>query len=128
MRDGLEADDGPGRPEMLLVYVDVPVPSIRVLGLRGDLNTLTAPDVEQIIDGQLAMAPRAIIVDLTELEFLGPDGVFVLVCGACRAGLDGIGFCLSGASQAVARSLQASGLVELLDLHETVEDALVTYG
>jgi anti-sigma B factor antagonist len=121
-------EDLPDWPEMLTVYVDVPVPRIRVAGLRGDLNLLTAPDFEQILDGQLAARPQALVIDLTELDFLGPDGVFVLVFGAYRAAMDGIGFCVAGASRRVANALQASGLIEVLDVHDTIEDALASYG
>jgi anti-sigma B factor antagonist len=121
-------EDLPDWPEMLTVYVDVPAPRTRVVGLRGDLNPLTAPDFEQILDGQLAARPQALIIDLTELEFLGPDGVFVLVFGAYRAAMDGIGFCVAGTSRRVSNALQASGLIEMLDVHDTVDDALTTYG
>ena len=112
---------------LLVVYADMPVPSIRVLGLRGYVNALTAPDLEQILDGQLAALPRALIIDLSELVHLGSEGVQVLACGALRAGLDDIGFCLAGASHPIATVLRSSGLVEALDLHDTVEDALQTY-
>jgi len=126
--DWSSLEDLPDWPEMLAVYVDVPAPRTRVVGLCGDLNLLTAPDFEQILDGQLAALPQALVIDLTELEFLGPDGVFVLVFGAYRAAIDGIGFCVAGASRRVADALQASGLIEVLDVHDTVEDALATYG
>jgi anti-sigma B factor antagonist len=99
-----------------------------VLGLRGELGALTAPDVQQILDGQLAAAPKAIILDLAELGFLGSAGISVLTCAAFRAWLNDTGFCVAGARRAVARTLRASGLVELFDLHDTVEDAVVTYG
>lgn len=126
--DWWSLEDLPDWPEMLTVYVDVPAPRIRVVGLRGDLNLLTTPDFEQILDGQLAARPQALIIDLAELEFLGPDGVFVLIFGAYRAVMDGIGFCVAGASSRVSNALPASGLIEVLDVHDTVEDALATYG
>jgi anti-sigma B factor antagonist len=116
------------QPEMLAVYLDMPRPGVRVVGLRGELNLRTASDLEQVLDGQLAAAPRAVVIDLTELESLGPDGVFVLVFAAYRSAMDRIGFCLAGAGRQVANALDASGLIETLDMHDTVEDALATYG
>jgi anti-sigma B factor antagonist len=115
-------------PELLVVDVDQPIPAVRVLGLRGTVNTLTAPDLEQIIDGQIAAAPRALVVDMGEVGVLVPEGVFTLVCGAYRASMDGIGFCLADVSRPVAAMLRACGLLDAVDLHDTVEDALITYG
>lgn len=64
-------DDG---PELLMMYLDQPVPEVRVLGLRGAVNRLTAPDLEQIIDGRIAAAPRALVIDMGEVGLLAPDG------------------------------------------------------
>jgi anti-anti-sigma factor len=121
-------DSPPDWPDMLTVVVDRAAPAVRVLGLRGDVNAFTAPDLEQIIDGQLAAAPRVLVLDLGELEFLGLDGVFVLVCAAYRARMDHIGFCLAAANKSVAEALYGYGVVEALDLHDSVADALRTYG
>jgi anti-anti-sigma factor len=121
-------DSPPDWPDMLTVVVDRPASAVRVLGLRGDVNAFTAPDLEQIIDGQLAAAPRVLVLDLGELEFLGLDGVFVLVCAAYRARMDHIGFCLAAANKSVAEALYGYGVVEALDLHDSVADALRTYG
>jgi anti-sigma B factor antagonist len=120
--------DQPGWPELLTVRVEVLEPAIRVLRLSGDLNMVSAPDLEQILDGQLAIRPRALIIELSGLDFLGPDGVFVLVCAAYRAGLERIGFCLAGASRAAADALSTADMIDTLDVHDTLEDALVTYG
>jgi anti-anti-sigma factor len=114
--------------DMLTVTVETRDPTIRVLRLRGDLNALTAPDLEQILEGQLAAEPSAVIIDVGELDHLGPDGVLVLVCTAYRAGLESIGFCVAAARSAVLNALVATGMIDILDLHDTVEDALITYG
>jgi anti-sigma B factor antagonist len=116
------------RSELLTVFVSTPSQKIRILRLFGEVNLFTAEDFEQIVDGQLAAAPQALILDLTGLTFLGPDGMSVLFGTAYRAGTMAIGFSLACLNESAANAIAVAGLIEMFDVHDTVEDALITYG
>ena len=50
----------------------------RVLVVRGEVDELTAPELEAAL-GKLDGAPRAVIVDLTAVSFMSSAGVNVLL-------------------------------------------------
>jgi anti-sigma B factor antagonist len=70
---------------MLLEITFSVVQGHRLVGLRGELDMATAPDVAEAIDAELATSAGPFGVDLTELSFIDSSGVRALVLGARRA-------------------------------------------
>jgi anti-anti-sigma factor len=100
--------------------------AVSVLMVTGEIDMLTGPVFAEFLDAELALRPRHLVVDLAEVTFFGSHGVRALLAaierfgrrdnGSTRlhVGLDGNRF--------VARTLQITGLTELIDVHpETAE-------
>jgi anti-anti-sigma factor len=97
---------------------------VPVVHAGGCLDSRTAPDLQHLLDDQLAAAPWAIVLDLSALAVLEPGVVSALVHVACRAGEVDIGLCLVTADQTVHQTLAAAGVHELFEICLTTEAAL----
>ncbi len=67
------------RPGSLTLDTHWPASDVAVLGVGGEVDMRTAPALEQALDELLDRAPRTVVVDLTEVGFLGSAGLAVLV-------------------------------------------------
>lgn len=106
----------------LTVHHDDGVP---VISVTGDVDMATDNAISAEIGDQLAMRPRALIIDLTEVTFLGLAGVTLLVAAAAMAQRSGVRLAVVASRRAVLRVLELTGVNQLLDLHPTLPDALV---
>lgn len=95
----------------------------RVLHVVGEIDTLTAPLLRDQLVAQVAVAPL-LVLDLSDVAFLGSAGLAVLV--AAKEDADGRGHALRlvCGSRIVTRALQATGLLGLFDTAEDVGGAL----
>jgi anti-sigma B factor antagonist len=94
-----------------------------VLGAAGELDMLTAPQLEGAIAAAARKRPAAMIVDLTEVKFLASAGLNVLVA----AYLDitpSAQFGIVADGVAVRRPLKLTGIDSLVMLFPTLRDAL----
>jgi anti-sigma B factor antagonist len=104
-----------------------PGPGIAVLDVHGEVDTLTAPPLEQAT-GELLAEPgtTVIVVDLTGVTFLASSGLAVLIRAAHRASSRDLRLRLVAAARAVRRPLEVTGSDQLFDMYEDVEGALAT--
>jgi anti-sigma B factor antagonist len=84
---------------------------IAVLVLRGELDIHNVPQLADALQSLVHVAPRPIIVDLTDTTFIDSSAVGALI-GGHRAGLR---YSVRGASAATRRALKTMGLSSLLD-------------
>jgi anti-sigma B factor antagonist len=106
--------------------VDVarPRPDAAVLTVRGEVDTLTAPELDTAM-GELLDAPaRTLVADLSGVTFLASSGLAVLIQTAHRAEDSGRALHLVVTSRAVVRPLEVTGSDQLFALHRDLEDAL----
>jgi anti-sigma B factor antagonist len=99
---------------------------VAVLSLTGELDMLTAPQLERAIAGAATKAPAAMIVDLTGVTFLASAGLNVLVA----AYLDitrSAQFGVVADGVVVRRPLQLTGLDTVVTLFPTLGDALADF-
>ncbi|MDN5751562.1 MAG: STAS domain-containing protein [Pseudonocardia sp.] len=97
--------------------------SARVVHVVGEIDTLTAPVLRAQLDGQIAVVPL-LVLDLTDVTFLGSAGLAVLVAARDDADLRGHRLRLVCGSRIVTRALQATGLLTLFDTADGVPEAL----
>ena len=98
-----------------------------VIAASGVLDMLTSPQLEASIAASLQKDPSAIIVDLTDVDFLASAGMGVLV--AARDLADGKAtFAVVADGPATSRPLRLVGLAEMIGLHATLEEALAAPG
>jgi anti-sigma B factor antagonist len=101
--------------------------SARVLHVIGEIDTLTAPLLRAQLDGQIAGTPL-LVLDLSEVTFLGSAGLAVLVAAKDEADIRGHRFRIVPGSRIVVRALQATGLLAIFDIAEGVPEALEVAG
>ena len=98
-----------------------------VIAASGVLDMLTSPQLEAAITTSLQRNPAAIIVDLTDVDFLASAGMGVLV--AARDQADGtVKFGVVASGPATSRPLKLVGLAEMIGLYDTLDEALATVG
>jgi anti-sigma B factor antagonist len=109
-------------------YVTVTVtwlPALTVIEISGEIDMATRDTMADPLFAQLDNAPPALVLDLTKIEFMGSTGLAVLIEAYKRARQGGtrLGIVVPGRSP-VRRTLEFSGLLELLPIYRTIARAL----
>ena len=87
-----------------------PAPHAVLVTARGDLDTATAGDQASLLSDRLWATPERLVVDLSEVDFLGVAGVRVLLHAALQAEQGGTDLLVvTGANPMVRRALQVTG-------------------
>jgi len=109
----------------LRTSITAPQPGTALLHVHGEVDTLTAPPLEQALRDLLA-APGAVrlVVDLSGVTFLASSGLAVLIRAAHRAAERDLRLRLVTATRAVRRPLQITGSDQLFDMYEDVPAAV----
>lgn len=98
-------------------------PDIRVLHVVGELDTLTAPLLQTRLLEQQAEVGH-VVLDLSDVTFLGSAGLAVLVGAKDDADSRGCRLWLVPGSRIVRRALEATGLMQLFTTADGVPEAL----
>ncbi len=98
-------------------------PDARVVTVVGEVDALTAPELDVFLTAQLAAA-RVVVVDLDGVQFLGSAGLSVLFEANERAGQQGCTLRLVCNSRIANRALEATELKEHFIFADTVPNAL----
>ncbi len=93
-----------------------------VIAVSGVLDMLTSPQLEASISAAISKNPAAVVVDLTDVDFLASAGMGVLVTGRDQAG-GRAGFAVVASGPATSRPLTLVGLADVLGLYATLEEA-----
>ena len=118
--------DAPRRGGALGVApVTRPRPDTAVLAVEGELDTLTAPELETALTGLLVGDEARLVVDLSGVTFLASSGLAVLIHAAHRAGETGRALHLVVSGRAVRRPLEVTGSAQLFTLHPDLDTAVL---
>ena len=110
------------------VVVDKVADDVVVLHVTGEIDLLTANVLGERLRENLEPASRVLVLDLTEVTFLGSAGLAEIV-SASQAGADrGAKLLLVATNRAVLRPLEVTGLLSLFTVYDTVDAALATAG
>jgi anti-sigma B factor antagonist len=96
---------------------------VAVLSVSGVIDMLTAPQLEEAISVSLTKTPSALIVDLTDVEFLASAGMGVLV-GAHDQLPSDVRFGVVADGPVTSRPLKLVGIADIVDLFQTRDEAL----
>jgi len=122
MNDSTTSDGLP----LLTVTTNWPRPDVCVMGLAGELDIATAPELASSLREQTASCPAHLVLDLAEVSLLAAAGVAMIV-QALRND-DGVHgrLHLIGVTdnRPVVRVLDMTGLSAVLDVHDNVEELL----
>ena len=94
-----------------------------VLVVAGELDMLTAPQLNQAIDTELGAGPEVLVIDLSEITFMDSAGLAVLL-SAHRDSGDGTSLRVVANQRATLRPMQLTGVDEYLALYPRRRDAL----
>jgi anti-sigma B factor antagonist len=98
-----------------------------VLAVAGALDIETAGDFTDRLRAALAEEPRAVIVDMSDVDFLASAGMAALVEGT-RAATPATRLVVVADGPATSRPLIITGLDELITLYPTLADAVTGLG
>jgi anti-anti-sigma factor len=96
-----------------------------VIGLAGDVDALTAPQLTEAVSAALHERPHTVVVDLSRVDFLASAGLAALVESHRMAGPDSRLHIVATGS-ATLRPLTMTGLTDELAVFATSEEALAT--
>ena len=96
--------------------------STRVVRVSGEIDILSAPALRDALLPALESAP-SVVVDLSEVSFLGSSGLAVLVEAREQAQRDGHELRLVRPSRIVTRALEATGLLGLFEITDDLAGA-----
>ncbi|GAA1640679.1 hypothetical protein GCM10009744_33210 [Kribbella alba] len=96
----------------------------RLVRPAGNLDERTIAGLLSLIGDQLSPALDLLIVDLTNLTTLGPDGVRALLRMARELGDANVGLALVAPDSVVESALDEAGVRSLFEFHATIDDAL----
>lgn len=103
------------------------VEGVTVVEVHDVVDMLTAPLLGAAIGTALAGSPRALVVDLSKVTFLASAGMTVLVKAKEQMG-DDAGFAVVADGPATSRPLKLVGLDDVLGVHPTLAEALLSLG
>ena len=123
----VHARQAPPREQLMAVAVE-DRPDAVILTVRGEVDGLTAPRLhDAICDAFEHLDGRVLVVDLSEVGFLGSPGLRTLTTSA-REAVEQRGYkplrIVVDATRPVVRPIERSGLDGFLELYHDVADAL----
>ncbi len=110
------------------VRIDRPAADRAVLSVRGEIDSLTTPQLEPALTALLDGPERRLVVDLSEVSFLASSGLAALIRAAQRAEERGVRLRLVVANRAVRRPLEVTGSDQLFDLFDDLPGSLDAAG
>ncbi|OBF24966.1 STAS domain-containing protein [Mycobacterium sp. ACS4331] len=96
-----------------------------VLSVRGDIDLATAPALQEAVDGVLSEDPPALVLDLSEVDFLGSVGMTILVSAHEAFGRTHR-FAVVADGPGTSRPLQLTKLDEIIPIVATLTEAMTT--
>jgi anti-sigma B factor antagonist len=94
-----------------------------VLSVQGDVDALTAPRLAEAILGALSEQSSAVVVDLSDVEFLASAGMTTLITAHERIA-PGARFLVVADGPGTSRPLKLMGLDSLLAIYPTLDEAI----
>jgi anti-anti-sigma factor len=93
-----------------------------VLTVAGDIDMMTAPQLQVRVDAILSRQPPALVIDLSHVAFLGSAGIGVLV--QVHNNDRDMSFAVVARGPATSRPLHLLGLDKLFPIYPSVADAI----
>ena len=108
-------------------FTDGQVDGVDVVAASGAVDMLTAPRLQEVVTTVLARGPVRLVIDLTDVDFLGSAGMQVLMTTRNLLGPD-TRFAVVADGPATARPLKITGITDFIDIFPTLDIALQNLG
>jgi anti-sigma B factor antagonist len=97
---------------------------VPVVVVGGELDSTTARPVRMHLDAELDRRPHGLVVDLSELSFIGSTGLQVLIETVLRAREQHTALAVSASRRAVLRPMAITQVDRQVTVHDTVDAAV----
>ena len=97
---------------------------VTVVGFEGNLDTNTAPDAQQHLDGLQDDGVQKILVNFGDLDYISSAGLRVLLVTAKRLGASGGSLRICGLNETVSEVFEISGFSVILSVFGNEAKAL----
>ena len=111
---------------MQLTVTQPAEPAVSVVGVDGEVDVHSAPQLREGITAQLGSDARAVVVDLTQVAFLDSTGLGALVSARTAAGEKGVALPIVCTSARILKLFTITGLDGVFDIHESVDSAVAS--
>jgi anti-sigma B factor antagonist len=118
-----EQSPDPGATQPAISVRVEPVDDAVVLSVSGEIDLVTAPELGQSINAAMAQEPPTLVVDLSEVDFLGSAGMAVLL-GCNQQARGRIRFRVVAAGDTTFRPMELTGVPDEISIFPTREQAL----
>jgi anti-sigma B factor antagonist len=95
-----------------------------IVEVAGDLDFGTAPRLREVLLELHQAARDLVIVEMSAADFMDSSGLGALLSGVKRAAAAGGVLVLAGAPERVLRVLRVTGVVQVLPVFATLDEAL----
>ena len=117
-----QGDSSGGTPEANFGIGEQWSGEVAVISATGAIDMLTAPRLADSIRASLGKSPKALIVNLTDVDFLASAGMQVLVAANEESGDTRLVVVADG--PATSRPLKITGITDFIDLYPSLDEAL----
>lgn len=100
---------------------------VTVVGVEGNLDTNTAPDAQQHMDGLQDDGVQKILVNFADLDYISSAGLRVLLATAKRLGGSGGSLRICGLNETVSEVFEISGFSVILSVFGSEAEALESF-
>jgi anti-sigma B factor antagonist len=99
-----------------------------VIHVKGEIHVSTAKEFAQRLDDAIGQDTHAIVLDMTEVEFIDSTGLTVLLNGLRSITLRGGELAMAISNPTVLRLFEITRLDSTFDIEPTLQDALRRVG
>ncbi len=99
-----------------------------VVTIVGDMDALTAEEVTQYLGTQIESGQKALVADLSRVDFMSSAGLRAILGVAKAARSLGGDFRLADPQPGVYRTLNLAGFSSFLQIFPTVNEAVASFG
>lgn len=99
-----------------------------VATVQGSIDSLTAPDLSQVLDDQIEEGRVQMVVNLQGVAYISSAGLRTILRSLKRARREGGDLRLTGLQPGVRQVLELSGFTSILQSYETTSDAIDSFG
>ncbi len=107
-------------------FTEHQVGGVVVVAAAGAVDMLTSPQLQEVIDAAAKGHPTGLILDMTDVEFLGSAGMQVLMTTRRRLGTD-IRFAVVADGPATSRPLKITGIADYIEMFSSLDVALTSF-
>lgn len=99
-------------------------PGCQVLKAKGEIDLESVGVFEEAAEKVMKTTPKAVVVDLSEVSYMGSCGIRVLLLLNTFLARSGNKLVIVGAAGGVLATLELVGFPEMLQMAQTIEEAL----